>query len=104
MEEEASLKVKVRENSLYLQVRRATMCVWCTAHSSASMQSVLHRAAPKKGNTVKFGEPKCWIEDSLVKLKGMGQAYGKLYQLKCKVIIAQEKASVVSGDVSDIHL
>ena len=61
-------------------------------------------AAAKKGNTVKFDNLKCWITGPNGKLKGMGHAYGKLYQLKCKVIIAEESASVVSEDVSNIDL
>ena len=62
------------------------------------------RAAAKKGNTVKFDNLKCCISGPNGKLKGMGHAYGKLYQLKCKVIIAEESAPVVSEDVSSIDL
>ncbi len=81
----------------------------------ATMFDVLHvpqlacnlfsvRAAAKKGNTVKFGQMKCWISGPNGGLKGIGYAYGKLYQLKCKVIMTEESASIVSENKSNIDL
>jgi len=44
------------------------------------------RAAAKRGNTVKFGQSRCWIRGPKGTLKGMGFLTGKLYHLKCEVI------------------
>lgn len=61
------------------------------------------RAAAKKGNTVKFGQSRCWISGPKGTLKGMGFACGKLYHLKCKVLFAEENASVAEN-LSDTDL
>ena len=53
------------------------------------------RAAVAKGNTVKFGTTKCWIQDSKGILRGMGSLVGKLYQLDSEAIV-QEQVSVAS--------
>lgn len=53
------------------------------------------RAAISKGNTVKFGEMKCWIRDTDGKLVGMGSLVEKLYQLDCESVI-QEQVSIAS--------
>ncbi len=39
------------------------------------------RAATSNGNSVRFGESKCWIRNAKGKLCGMGTLMGKLYQL-----------------------
>ena len=61
------------------------------------------RAAAKRGNTVKFGQSKCWIRGPKGTLQGMGSLSGKLYQLKCEVL-DEETASLVSEDLSEVDL
>ena len=53
------------------------------------------RAAVARGNTVKFGTTKCWIQDSKGTLRGMGSLVDKLYQLDCQPIV-QEQVSVAT--------
>ncbi len=85
------------------QAKRATMFdVLHVPQLACNLFSV--RAAAKKGNTVKFGQMKCWISGPNGGLKGIGYAYGKLYQLKCKVIMTEESASIVSENKSNIDL
>ena len=62
------------------------------------------RVATKRGNTFKFGQSKCWIRGPKGTLEGMGFLAGKLYHLKCDVITGEEKASLVSEDLSEIDL
>ena len=57
------------------------------------------RAAAKRGNTVKFGQSRCWIRGPNGTLQGMGSLTGKLYLLKCEVITGEENASMVSEDL-----
>ena len=54
------------------------------------------RAAATKGNSVKFGNSKCWIRDRNGKLLGMGSLVQKLYYLDCKTI-TWEHVTVASG-------
>ena len=54
------------------------------------------RAAATKGNSVKFGNSKCWIHDRNGKLLGMGSLMQKLYYLDCKTI-TWEHVNVASG-------
>ena len=54
------------------------------------------RAAATMGNSVKFGNSKCWIRDRNGKLLGMGSLMQKLYYLDCKTI-TWEHVNVVSG-------
>lgn len=53
------------------------------------------RAAASRGNVVRFGDKKCWIQDSNDILRGVGSLVDKLYQLDCEAV-PQEHASVVS--------
>ena len=53
------------------------------------------RAAVARGNTVKFGTSKCWIQDSKGIIRGMGSLVGKLYQLGSEPVV-QEQVSVAS--------
>jgi len=62
------------------------------------------RAAAKRGNTVKFGQSRCWIRGPKGTLKGMGFLTGKLCHLKCEVIAGKESASMVSEDLPEVHL
>ena len=62
------------------------------------------RAAAKKGNTIKFGQSRCWIRGSKGTLQGMGSLAGKLYHLKCNVITGKENATVVSEDLPEVDL
>ena len=62
------------------------------------------RAAAKRGNTVKFGQSRCWIRGPKGTLKGMGFLTGKLYHLKCEVIAGKESASMVSEDLPEVDL
>ena len=59
------------------------------------MQPFSIRAAVARGNTVKFGTTKCWIQDSKGTLRGMGSLVDKLYQLDCQPI-AQQQVSVAT--------
>ena len=81
----------------------------------ATMYDVLHvpklacnlfsvRAAVKRGNTVKFGQSRCWIRGPKGSLDGMGFLNGKLYHLKCEVVAGNENASLASDELSDIDL
>ena len=54
------------------------------------------RAAAIKGNTVEFGDTRCWIYDRDGKLLGMGSLVKKLYYLDCRTI-TQEQVAVASG-------
>ena len=54
------------------------------------------RVAATKGNTVEFGNTKCWIYDRDGKLLGMGSLVKKLYYLDCRTI-TQEQVAVASG-------
>ena len=62
------------------------------------------RAAAKRGNSVKFGQSRCWIRGPKGALEGMGSLAGKLYHLKCEVITGKEKASMVSEDLPEVDL
>ena len=54
------------------------------------------RAAASKGNTVKFGNTKCWIRDRKGSLQGMSLIADK-YELDCEPIVQEhEYASIVS--------
>jgi len=44
------------------------------------------RAAENRGNTVEFGQSRCWIRGPKGTLEGVGFLTGKLYHLKCEVI------------------
>ena len=94
---------------------RLKMLFKVSKSKKAVMYDVLHvpkltcnlfsvRAAARKGNTVKFGQFKCWIRGSDGSLKGMGSLTGKLYHLKSEVITGQESASAVSEDLPEIDL
>ena len=62
------------------------------------------RAAVSKGNTVRFGDEKCWIRDNKGKLIGMGSlANNKLYKLDCKPI-EQPGALLASEKVNSANL
>ena len=54
------------------------------------------RAAATKGNSVQFGNSKCWIRDRNGKLLGIGSLVQKLYYLDCKTI-TWEHVTVASG-------
>ena len=62
------------------------------------------RAAAKRGNTVKFGQSRCWIRGPKGTLQGMGFVAGKLYHLKCEVITDEESTSIVSEDLPEVDL
>ena len=62
------------------------------------------RAAAKKGNTIKFGQSRCWIRGSKGTLQGMGSLAGKLYHLKCNAITGKENGTVVSEDLPEVDL
>ena len=62
------------------------------------------RATAKMGNSVKFGQSRCWIRGPKGALEGMGSLAGKLYHLKCEVITGKEKASMVSEDLPEVDL
>ena len=49
------------------------------------------RAAATKGNTVKFGETKCWIRSKCGTLMGMGTLVNKLYYLDCSCSSVEAK-------------
>ena len=49
------------------------------------------RAAAEKGNTVNFGDKKCWIRDKSGYLRGMGYLKDKVYKLKCNSIFWDNK-------------
>lgn len=51
------------------------------------------RAAAAKGNSVKFGHSKCWIQDGDGKLKGMGSLVDKLYRLDCQPVTVEHLQS-----------
>ena len=55
------------------------------------------RAAASKGNTVKFGNTKCWVRDRKGSLQGMGLIADKVYELDCEPIVQEhEYASIAS--------
>ena len=62
------------------------------------------RAATKKGNTIKFGQSRCWIRGPKGTLQGISSLAGKLYHLKCNVIPGKENATVVSEDLPAVDL
>ena len=49
------------------------------------------RAAASKGNTVKFGNTKCWIRDRKESLQGMGLITDKVYELDCEPIVQEHE-------------
>ena len=57
------------------------------------------RAAATKGNTVKFGETRCWIRSKYGTLMGMGTLVNKLYYLDCSCSSVESKhvLKVASG-------
>lgn len=57
--------------------------VLCVPKLACNVFSVC-AAAAIKGNIVKFGRSRCWIQDRNGKLYGMGSLVGKLYQLDCE--------------------
>ena len=61
------------------------------------------RAAVKRGNTVKFGQLRCLLRGPTGSLQGMGFVAGKLYHLKCKVIIDEESASMGLKDLPQVN-
>ena len=60
------------------------------------------RGAVAMGNTVKFGQSKCWIRDRNGKLRGMGTLVDKVYHLNCESVM-NERASPTLEE-SDINL
>ena len=62
------------------------------------------RAAAKRGNTVKFGQSRCWIRRRNGSLDGVGTLVGKLYHLECEPLVPEESAATVSENVPDIDL
>ena len=59
------------------------------------------RAASSKGNFLKFGHSRCWIQDSNGKLTGTGTMVYKLYQLDCQTLWS-EQATVATSQAADI--
>jgi len=63
------------------------------------------RAATAKGNTVNFGQGKCWIRDRQGGLRGMGLLKDKVYELKCECVSHKhEHASIVSEGEQGVDL
>lgn len=60
------------------------------------------RAAVSNGNTVKFGDSRCWIRAQNGKLCGMGTLTEKLYALDCEPIAAERTA--IASEVKDPNL
>ena len=94
---------------------RLTMLFKISNCKNAVMYDVLHipklscnlfsvRAAAKRGNTVKFGQSRCWIRGPKGSLQGMGLLSGKLYRLKCEVRADEETASLASENPSEADL
>ena len=55
--------------------------MYCTYVPKLACNLFSIRAAVARGNTVKFGTTKCWIQDSEGILRGVGSLVDKLYQL-----------------------
>ncbi len=58
------------------------------------------KAATATGNTVNFGQGKCWIRDKHGDLRGVGLIKDKVYELKCEhafVLSEGEKCSSEAG-------
>ena len=60
-------------------------------------------AAASKGNTVKLGHSKYWMQDRNGKLCGMGSLVDKMYQLDCQPV-SMECASTASEQRNDADL
>ena len=61
-------------------------------------------AATAKGYHVKFGQSKCWIQDSNGKLCGMGSMTDKLYRLNCKLATVEHDISEHVRECNDMNL
>jgi hypothetical protein len=61
------------------------------------------RAAVSNGNSVKFGDTKCWIRDSKGRLRGTGSLMDKLYQLDCEPVV-QQHATVGAHCQNNVNL
>ncbi len=55
--------------------------VLCVPKSACNLFSV--KAATATGNTVNFGQGKCWIRDKHGDLRGVGLIKDKVYESKC---------------------
>ena len=53
---------------------------------------------------IQFGQLRCWIRGPTGSFQEMSFVAGKLYHLKCKVIIGEESDSMGSEDLPEFNL
>ena len=56
------------------------------------------KAATATGNTVNFGQGKCWIRDKHGDLRGVGLIKDKVYELKCEHVVCEHAFVLSEGE------
>ncbi len=56
------------------------------------------KAATATGNTVNFGQGKCWIRDRHGNLRGVGLIKDKVYELKCECVVCEHAFVLSEGE------